>query len=356
MSPKTLIMLLAALAVLAGAGYYLNKKPEARVTVAGMTAGELALPGLDVNEINAIEFVSMSDAIQLARTSSGWVVESLYSYPAEFLPVARFLRKLNELKISQVMREGEATLEELGLDPEAVATERLAVKLSYASGKPPVAFTLGANRQPRDTAGMGMAFPRSRFMRVGDGPALQVDETFTELGQRSGDWVSRELFQLNASDLAEVEVKREDESYVLTRGEGGTYTLSGLAESESVDNSAALRLFQGMQWVRFDSVLDPEEEVDVASADRVVFKASSGLSYELVIGREDQPGTRWLQISYADLSEDNANADEVARLNGKHGGWRYKMPAATMNTLTPARETLIAQPPEELPPENPDAE
>ena len=347
MSPKTLIMLLVALAVLAGAGYYLNKKPEARVTVAGVTAGEPALPSLDVNDINAIELVSMSATIQLARASSGWVVESLYNHPAQFPPIAGFLRKLNELKISQVMREGEATLEELGLDPVAFAPDRLAVKLSYASGKPAVAFTLGANRQARDTTGMGMAFPRSRFMRVGDGPALQVDETFTELGQRSEDWTERELFQLNASDLVEVNVTRADESYVLTRGEDGAYKLSDLPETESVDASAALRLFQGMQWVRFDGVLDPAEEVNPENADRVVFKAKNGMSYELVIGREDQPGTRWLQVSYGDLSEDNANADEVARLNSKHGGWRYKMPTATMNSLTPGRETLIAKPAEE---------
>lgn len=345
MSPKTLIILLVALAVLAGAGYYLNKKPEARVTVAGVTAGEPALPSLDVNDINAIELVSMSATIQLARASSGWVVESLYNHPAQFPPIAGFLRKLNELKISQVMREGEATLEELGLDPVAFAPDRLAVKLSYASGKPAVMFTLGANRQPRDTT--GMAFPRSRFMRIGDGPALQVDETFTELGQRSEDWVSRELFQINAQEFAEVEVTRDESSYVLARGEDGNYMLSRLADGESVDNAAALRLFQGMQWVRFDSVLDPAQELDDASADRVVFRANNGMSYELVIGREDMQGSRWLQVSYADLSEDNANADEVARLNGKHGGWRYKMPAATMNTLTPDRETLIAKPADE---------
>lgn len=345
MSPKTLIILLVALAVLAGAGYYLNKKPEARVTVAGVTAGEPALPSLDVNDINAIELVSMSATIQLARASSGWVVESLYNHPAQFPPIAGFLRKLNELKISQVMREGEATLEELGLDPVAFAPDRLAVKLSYASGKPAVMFTLGANRQPRDTT--GMAFPRSRFMRVGDGPGLQVDETFTELGQRSEDWTERELFKLNASDLVEVEVTRADESYVLTRGEDGTYKLSDLPETDSVDASAALRLIQGMQWVQFDSVFDPVEEVDLENADRVVFKAKNGLSYELVIGREDQPGARWLKVNYADLSENNANADEVTRLNAKHSGWRYKMPAATMNTLTPGRETLIAKPAEE---------
>jgi hypothetical protein len=347
MSPKTLVSLLIALVLFGGVAYYMNKKPEARVRVSGVGAGELALPALDVNNINAIELVSMSATIQLARASSGWVVESLYEYPAQFSPIAGFLRKLNELKVSQVLRDGEATLAELGLDEGAFAPDRLGVTLSYSTGQSPVRFVLGANKEARDTTGMGMAFPRSRFMRVGEGPSLVVDETFTELGQRSVDWIERELFTLNASDVTAVEVALEDESYVLSRGEDGSYDLSDLAEAESVDSSAALRLFQGLQMVRFDEVMDPEEAIDEEQSDRVVFNTSKGMTYKLTIGREVTEGSRWLSVQYSDVSEDSSNADEVARLNGKHGAWHYKMPAAVMNALTPARETLIAKPEEE---------
>lgn len=350
MSLKTLISLLVALAVLGGAAYVMNKKPAARVTVGGVTGGDKAFPELNVNAINSVELVSMSETIRLARASAGWVVESMHNYPAQFSSIAGFLRKLNDLNVSLVMREGEATLEELGLDTATFSPDRLDVALSYEGGKSPVRFTLGANKAPKESAGMGMGgFAQSRFMRIDNGPSLQVDETFTELGRRPEDWIDRQLFQVNANDITKVDVKREGEEYTLARGENGVYSLTGLSEDQTVDADAAQRLFQSLQWLQFDAVVDPaqsDESVGLAAFDSASFTSTNGIVRTLEVTRTEDAGRKAMRVKFSDSSEGGVNAAEVAKLNEQHGAWRYRLPSGTLNPLVSARDTLIAKPSE----------
>lgn len=338
MTSKTFIRLLAVLVVLAGAAYWLKQKPETRVRVAGLAAGDTVFADLDVNNINAIELSDSAGTVKLRRGDKVWVVEDLHDYPALFTPLAGFLRKLNDLKVSQVIREGEATGAELGLED---GSDTLRIKLTYASGKPDVAVTLGGLKQPRADASMGMAFPTARFMRVGEGPALLVDDTFSELWLGPVEWVDRELTQVSANDVTEVTVQTADESYMLTRAEDGTYSLNGLTEGESVDAEAALKLFQGLQGLRFDSVFDPQEAYDTGTVDKVSFKTMDGLTYELEAGREEVDGGLWLRLHFVDSSEDGRRAEDVAEMNERHGAWRYKMPLLSVRNLLPARETLV---------------
>jgi hypothetical protein len=345
MTNRTLFRLLIALLVLGGVAYLMNRKPAERVEVGGVTAGDTVFSELDVNNINAIELASISATITLARAESGWVVSSLYDYPAEFPPIANFLRNLNDLKVDQVLREGEATLKEVGLDPDVMAPDRLAVRLRYATGKPEVAFTLGAQKSAGDASGMGMGMPRGRFMQLGDGPVIAVEEGFFDLGQRSENWVNQELPRLEPAEVAEIEVRRADGGFTIALGEGGVgYVLRDAAQNEEVNESAASRIFSAMQWARFETVLDPsitDEEAGLDGTTQVSFRTTNDVVYVMEFAATGDATGRFTRISVRDAGEEGANAALVDEANAKLGAWRFKLSSSTVNQLMPARESLV---------------
>jgi len=350
MSIKTFFALVVVLAGLVAAAVFLNKKPEARVRVAGVAGGDLVFRELDVNNINAIELGFMTSTIRLSRAESGWVSGSLFDYPADFAKIAGFLRKLNEIKVGQVLREGEAMPSDLGLDPQAVSPDKVAVTLSYAGTKSPVSFTLGANKETNPEAPMGMGAPQGRFMRVGDGPIIQISELFMDLDGAPENWVNRELLQIGSDQIASVEVSSTNGTFTLSQDPAGPYKLADQTETEQVDDAAAARLFQGLQWLRFDGVTDPalaDADAGISEFDTVKYTTKTGVVYQMEISRDQGTATRTMRIKASDQSEAGSNAAIVEELNRKFAGWRYRMPAGSLSQLVVARESLIAKPAEE---------
>ncbi len=347
MTTRTLIRLLIILALFAGAAYYVNQKPASRVQVGGIVAGDKALPSLDINAVDSIQLSSISATVSLRRAESGWTVDSLHGYPAQFSSIAQFLRKLPDITYAQVLREGEASLAELSLDESVVAPDLLAVTLGQ-TGQLPVRIVLGAMKRGRDQGGMGFGgMPQGRFVRVGDGPVAAVDEAFVDLGSRSEDWIDREFVAINGADVKRVKIITSEGTLDIARGEGEDFTLEGLSGDETLDASAVTRVFQGLQWSRIDSVIDPalsDDEAGLGEVDTVVFHTTNDIAYELVISRTDAEGGKSVRLKISDLSEGGANADEVKAIDDRHAAWRYKLASGTLSQVLPSRESLLAAP------------
>jgi len=349
MNIKTFIVLVIVLGGLIAAAVFLNKKPETRVRVAGVSGGDAVFSELDVNNINAIDLGLMTSTIRLVRAESGWVSESMFKYPADFSKIAGFLRTLNELKVGQVLREGEAAPADLGLDPAVPNPDRIAVTLAYGNGKAPVSFTLGASKESRPDPSVGFAAPQGRFMQKADGPVIQISESFMELGGSADSWISRDLLQVGADQIASVEVTTTNGSLVLSQDSSGPYKLADQGENEKVDDAAAARLFQGIQWLSFDGVVDPglsDLDAGIQEFDVAKYTTKTGIVYQLDIGRDPGTGSRTMRIKVSDQSEGGVNAVQVEELNQKFSGWRYRMPAGSLSQIVASRESLIAKPAE----------
>lgn len=344
MSSKIFMQLAVALALLVGVYYYLNRNEGRRTSIEGVTPGDPVFTGLDVNEVASVRITSASSTATMTRAESGWVVDELYGYPASFPAIAGYLRKLDALKVGQVVREGTQMLDEYGLNPEG-SPEPLFVILSVASGDALTVIAAGAVKQQADNSGMGMGRPLGRYMRVGEGPVLLVDESFLELNPRAEEWIERELPGINPEAVAKVEVNAGGGAFVLHREEGGQLALEGLAEGEEPDADAIRRVSQGMRWMRFDTVLDPalsDEEAGMKAADTITITTTNGLLYQYTIGKLDaDSSTRTLKLSLSDSSTDQSQASEAARLNQRHAAWRYRLPAHLADQMTPSRTSLL---------------
>jgi len=352
MNIKTFTALVILLAALVAAAMVLNRKPDSRVRIAGVAGGDPVFRELDVNNINAIEIGTMTSTIRLSRAESGWVSDTLFQYPADFSRIASFLRKLNDLKVDQVLRDGEVIPAEIGVDPAASGPERTTVTLSYAGSRNPVVFLLGALKESGRASPMDMGDPSGRFMRAGDGPVIQINDLFLELDAPAEDWVKRELVQLSADQIASVEVVTTNGAFVLSRDSAGPYKLSGQAEEEKVDDAVAAQLFQGLQWLRFDGVADPalpDLDAGIHEFDVAKYTTKTGMVYQLEMGRDQGTGSRALRIKVSDQSEGAVHTAQVDELNRKLSGWRYRMPAGSLSQIAITRESLIAKPVEAAP-------
>ncbi len=338
---KRLVILLAVLVAVA---YFLNRD-EGRVKTPGaLRSGDKVFPGLDVNRISEFKIVSNQREIRLRRGLSGWVVADWFDYPARFSSIAGFLRKFEELEVGQVMRAGTANPGEFGLDAGGDDGDWHLVEMRLTGVADPLVFTVGSVKQPRSEAGRGMAMPHGRFMRVADGPVLLVNELFFELSAQPADWVDATLLAVPADRVESVTVALADRpAYTMRRDGGGGYRLDDQDASEAIDQPAATALFQAVQLLRFDDVIDPglsDDDAGLYPADRTEVVTADGLVYTIRAGRPSgsSGATRTVAISVASRSGAEQDVEGLAREQARLERWRFTVPNLALAALFTPRE------------------
>lgn len=109
MNRKQLILLLAALVVLGGAGLVLHNRDQQSWDSSGGKLGQKLLPGFQVNDVAAIHVKGGSD-LDLVKKNDRWLVQERNDYPANFSDISELLIKMGDLKISQAEPIGSSQL------------------------------------------------------------------------------------------------------------------------------------------------------------------------------------------------------------------------------------------------------
>ncbi len=352
MNSKTFLKLVVALAILGGLAYWVNR-PSGKVTYRGVSSGDLVLPGLDVNAITRIEISSGLATSVLARAEKGWVSESLFGYPARFDRIADALRSFGELKVGQVQRDGESNLAGFGLDPGGTDADYQKLVMTGADGKVLI-VELGAMKQMRDASSMGMGIPTGRFMRVGDGPVILVEEMLTSVQSNPGEWVDRGLVELKSDDISLVTIVSTNDEFTIRRNEENLFDIGRIEEGATVDQSAVLRILQAFQNLNFDSVLDPalpEDQTGLANHEIISVRTKGSMDYQFKIGSASEGSSlRPVQVSVSwkpDADEGDAEKSvkeaEAAALNSRYGDWVYQLPVGLINQMLATRSGLVTK-------------
>ena len=190
MTNKNLVILAAAAAVLGGAAYFCN---SGRKIKSSNLNGKPVLPAFDVSEVAKVE-VGGSRKLTLAATDSGWVVDSLYGYPADVTKIRENILKLQDLKVGQM-----AT----GTKIE----KPVAVELKNSAGKAIASLQLGGTHIAKPKGQMaqfgGGGYPDGRYVKFRDEVVLVKDA----LDAFDGDfkkWVDTRICAVSASDVTDV--------------------------------------------------------------------------------------------------------------------------------------------------------
>lgn len=297
MSKKSLITLLALLVIAAGAAFLLQNR--GRMT-AGGPSGQSLIPTLDLEKVERMSVSLSGQTAVLERGGDGWVVATLFNYPADFPRFAQSLRELAELQAGSVVRGGAESPADFGL-----LTEATMVTLLDQAEAPLASVSLG-----RPRAGGG------RYLRVGDGPVVLVKEDLGQFTSKSEDWIDQKVLAVNSPLARRIKITLPDSSYALTIGGENDYRLEDQKESEKIANGAAARLARALQSFRCLTVADParaDAELGLDKPSSYELMTKDGFAYTILIGGlSNEPAGSYARVSVAYARPPPPTRDEVA--------------------------------------------
>ena len=332
MTNKNLVILAAAAAVLGGAAYFCN---SGRKIKSSNLNGKPVLPAFDVSEVAKVD---VGGKVTLAATDGGWVIDSLYGYPADVTKIRENLLKLKDLTVGQTAR---------GQKIESGTK----VDLKNAKGAVLASVTLGEQHmsKPRGQAAQfgGGGYPDGRYVKFGDGVVLVKDS----LDAFDGDpkkWCESRICSVPSADVKEVSYTKGGETVNLIRKDS-TWSLEGLGAKEELDSSKTYSLDSALSYLDFNNVADPkkpEAEFGFATGSVYAVSLKNGQSYTAKIGNASG-ADRYFKVSAAfapvgtNVTENATLEKAVKDFNAKTGKWTYLISSYSADSMSKSRKDLV---------------
>ena len=344
MTAKKLISLTVVAALLVVAAYLSANRNTVKTPE---RIGRSVFSSIDLSRISEIEIdANRGEPLVLSSTDKGWVVHSLYDYPAELTRIREAVLKLDELKVGDIS------------DPSRLGPAPGRVTLKDASGETLAELVLGTKRmRPADDAmAMYGGGPQAdgRYVSVGDDPmVLLVSDALESFDEGAEQWVNKELTAIPASDVAAVTITRGDETLAFSKTDG-TWSLENLAEDEELDTSSFYPIESALSRLSMTSVVDPQrstEELGLTTG--VVYKAElkNGEYYVATIGNTVDNGTdRYLKLEAGFTPTGtnetvNANAQlKIDTFNTDRGPWTFTISSYNAGQMTKVRADFLKKP------------
>ncbi len=340
MTSKKLVSLAVTAVVLGGLAYLSSSGKKVKPQP---LAGKPVLGALDLSDVQKLEIgADGGKKLVLESTDSGWVIKSLFGYPADISKIRENLLKLKDLKIGHV-----ATGKKLNAPA--------LVDLQSASGKSLATLRLGEKHMRKPSGEMeqmgGDGFPDGRYVSAAGNDAVYlVKETLEAFDGDPKSWTETQIASVPAADLTAVELASGGQTLTLHKRDG-SWTLEGLDAKEELDTSKTYSVEGALNYLSFTSVVDPaltDEQLGMTTG--AVFKASlrSGEVYTAKVGAAAPGGSdRYFKVSAA-FTPTGTNATENAELakkteafNAKAGKWTYTIPSYNAENLSKRRADLV---------------
>ena len=332
MTPKQLLSLLAAAVILAGV-YLLVNRATSRSNIPA-DVGKPLLGATDLNAVARLEITANNNRLEILRDTNGvWRVPSLAGYPADFDRLAKRLRDLADVKISDVPR---------GI----TLTPATTILLSDGAGKQLISLQLGQPRQKNaEPAAMMWQPPEGRYLRVGNNDKIfLVKEDLGEFTTDPRAWVDTLLLNIPASDLMTILIRYADsEKSAAFQPKNGTLTMNYLTDDETFDTHKAHGLESAFAYLNFIGVL-PASTPDTITglSTGVVFRANlyNGDIVDATIGNAAPDGNRYAQFSIMN-SRAYTKQGERDKRNANLAPYIFTIPAHIAANMTRPRAEFI---------------
>lgn len=336
---KLLVLALGA-AVLGGLAWYTNNKNKVG---APDLIGKRVLPKFDLSEIARIESGAGSNKFALASTEKGWVVSSLFNYPADITKIRENLLKLQAVKVSDVA-EGKQL------------TDGRFVDLQNASGKSIAALTLGNTHQSQAAADSpygGGGYPDGRYVQAGGSEAVVlISDTLDAFDGDPKKWTETQIASVPSSDVTAIMLSFGKENTKLTKKDG-SWTLDGIGTNEEFNTSNTYSVESALSYLNFTSVADPALSPDALGLNTgavYTIQTKQGQVYTANVGSTVPGGTdRYVKLS-ATFSPTGTNTVENAKydqqvkdFNAKNGNWVYTIASYNADNLTKKRADFVKE-------------
>lgn len=340
MTYKKLFSLTFFAVVLVGAAYFSSTKRSVKTPT---QVGKLVLPSFDLSEVARVE-ISMLDGKKfvLASSDKGWVIPSLFGYPADIVKIREHLLKLKDLKVGHVT----------GGKPLAAPT---LVDLQNAAGKSLTTLRLGEKHIRQPTGEMaqfgGGSFPDGRYVSsAGSDKVFLVKESLEAFDGDPKNWVDTQIATVPSSDIIAIQMALV-ESKVNLQKKDGAWTIDGLNAKEEVDISKIYSVESALGELNMVTVIDPAlsvEQLGITTGAVFTVSLKNGESYTAKIGNTVKPSAdRAVKISASFMpvgtnkTEHAEIAKKIAAFNTKVGQWTYVITASSADVMTKTRADLV---------------
>lgn len=336
MTTKKLVTLTIVAVALAGVAYWSN---SGRKMKAPSLVGKKVLAPFDMSKVAKLE-IGGPKKLALASTDEGWVISSMYGYPADMTKIRENLLKLQDLKVGQVAADKK-------IDKPAL------VDLQDAFGKSIAALSLGDTHMRKPTGPQaqygGGSYPDGRYVLVDDKVALVKDP----LDAFDGDpkkWTDTKISAVPSADATAIVMKSPKETVKMFKKDS-SWTIEGLSAKEEFDTSKSYGVDSALSYLNFTDVVDPKKtEAELGFTTGAVYTVTlkNGQTYTAKIGNTAANGSdRYFKVS-ATFKAAGTNAAENAKFskavdefNAKAGKWTYTIASYSAQNMTKARKDLV---------------
>jgi hypothetical protein len=340
MTQKKLVTLIITAVVLVGLAYLTSSSRKMKTP---SLVGKPVVRTFDLSEVAKIEAGSQNGAkLMLESTDTGWVIRSLFGYPADIAKIRENLLKLKDLKAGHVA---------VGKKLE----NPVLVDLQNASGKSLASLRLGDKhmRQPSGEMSQfgGGGYPDGRYVAgETDDTVVLVKETLDAFDGDVKSWTDTQIASVPSADVTAAEMTRDGKTVKLARKDG-TWTLEGLGAKEELDTSKTYSVESALSYLNFNAVVDPaltDEQLGLTTGAVFTVALKNGERYTAKIGGVAEGGTdRYIRLNAAftpvgtNETENAALTKKVDDFNAKSGKWVYAISSYNAENMTKGRADFV---------------
>ncbi len=291
-----LLILIVICAIIGTAGWMVTKKGQRSWEGQGSIVGQELYPDFPLNDISNIIIKTKDKSVELRKDDDYWTVSSHHSYYADFVKIADFLKKINDLKLVQKIDLGPSDFGRLQLNaPDQELDTGTEIEFLSSGNASLGKILLGKEHMKKaegSAPGPAGGWPDGRYIYQTKSKIVAlVSETFSSISAESDQWLDKGF--IKADKLKSVLVKKgENELWRVSREtENGTLELGGeIASDEEVDSSKISGIDGSLRYPSFNKVADPSLGDDIhgfTDGRQFIAETFNGFTYTISVGNKD---------------------------------------------------------------------
>lgn len=359
MQTKKLIILAAAAVVAIGLGIWLaGERGSQTEGVATALYPELKK---SVNEVTALRVFTSGNtqAVEIARKDSNWVVTERNGFPADDAKVRKLLLNLANAKIEEEKTSNPENYATLGVE-DITAEDGSSVRVEVSGSTPTVDLIIG-----KQGPGMESQYVR----RTGEAQSWLIDKGL-DTSSTPQDWLSKDVINISADRIQSARIETSGaKAYTAAKNSkaDANFSVEGLPKGKKLSSAeAANTLATALASVTLSDVQPADAFKDTVASEKAVYQTFDGLIVELQGWSRDDKHYVALQSRFAQALADRfrvpsepatedakaatdakpaaASTDvtqEAKTINDRATGWVFEIPDYKYDSIfKPASELL----------------
>lgn len=315
---KTLLLLVAAAILVAGAVYLQKSGREAYVR--GKSAPLLSEidDTSNLNSISKLAISSGNSTLQFARVDGKWIAKSKYDYPLDSKQLKQFLLDLSQVESGEKVAINSTMKKDLKLlkprESESANAVGQHVVAKDDAGNQVFSLIVGKSRTPSTSTGRGFSgYAAGRYILYDD-TAWLIAETLSNLPQSETSWMEKNLLNMSSDKIKSISIEKGDTTLDFRRNKEGDLVLADIETGkEKMKSSKVNQIAKVLNNLSFKDVASPklsQEETGLDSPLIYTALTKGGAEYTLLLGKESEGGNgRYGRVEFAYRPSEKGKTD-----------------------------------------------